>query len=229
MDTEGGHVVKRSLLQVDDDQITTVPCGAYRNITDRLHTETGSHCNAQIGFLTLSKTSLQNFLLQRLSKINDRVLQIALTLGIIALTSGHMLIPGHIYMEIAHIFFTTLGAKLKIVISMNFSQILRGNTRLAMKTIDILTNYVLGETSVEHFNHGHVRQRRVSLLHVGDTRLQCLVLFLVLLPVRSFFPTTGTNVELGAVPGPVVRDARGCGDTCTCEENGVVGLEDELG
>ena len=104
------------------------------------------------------EAKLLNVLIQLLTKVDDRILERTIAAWGVAVSSSEVVFGslGVADSVIPHVFASTLGANFKVSVSMKLRHHLRGNSTLAMKAINILTDDVLEVLSLHEFNKRHV-------------------------------------------------------------------------
>ena len=243
VDHKSGQVVSRRLLEVADDQVASVASGSDRHTVSRRNAEAASHDKAEICRGAVLLSIIENLRVKALIEVDNGVLEVSIASWALAHAASAVIVYplGLTNTAIAHVLTSTFLADLEIRVSMKLGKVGCGDSRLAMKTIDILAYDVFQVVSVHQLDHSHVSQGWVGLLDglakgvlvsgtLGGCSLGCLRLLhlLELLLVRGCLPASGTSLEDGIESGSIVRNSTGGRDTSSSESDHMLCGEDHL-
>ena len=165
IDAESGVVIQRSLLEVADDEATSIDCASLWESVSGRDTQTRSHGNAEIRVSAALLAEHEDSFVQILAKVDDGVLEMAIASWALALASGAVLF-GLLRVAdamVAHVLAATFLADFEVRVAVELRNAGGRNATLAMQTIDVLTSDILQVVPVHQLNQGHVSLRRVSL------------------------------------------------------------------
>ena len=242
MDDQSGKVVERCLLQVANNETTSVLSTSSRHAVGRRYTKAGAHGKAEVCVSAVLLTKLKDSRVEVLAEVDDRVLEVTIAAWSLALASSSVLLGllGVAHTVVAHELATTILAHLEVCVAMKLSNAGCRDAALAMETIDILADDVLEVLLLHELNERHVGQGWVGLLDGSAkggsvcwlTSTSCtsaLLLFSVLLLVGRGLPASRASAKNGVVARSVVGNSTGGRDTSTSESYKVARGDDHLG
>ena len=247
VDDQGSEVIEWCLLEVANDEASTVLCTSLRHSIRRAHPETGTHDEAKVSAGAVGVAQLKDGWVQVLVEVDDSVLKMSIATWVLAHASSPVLVSTLSIANsgISHVLTATFLTNFQVCVSMKFSDVLCGDSTLPVQSVNVLAHDELEVVFLSELDEGHVRLRWVGLLNrcsynlvscgfLGSTcscsSSSCfLLLFFKLSLVREALPGAWASLQDCVETGAVIGDTTCCADSGTCECHKVRGSQDHLG
>jgi len=166
VDDQSGKVVERCLLQVANNEATSVLSTSSRHAVGGRYTKAGAHGEAEVCVSAVLLTKLKDSRVEVLAEVDDRVLEVTIAAWSLALASSSVLLGllGVAHTVVAHELATTILAHLEVCVAVKLGNAGCRDAALAVEAIDILADDELEVLLLHELNERHVSQGWVGLL-----------------------------------------------------------------
>ena len=159
-------LIDRGPLQVDHDKFAAQLVTESRDLIGWCDTNARAHAEHQVTERCRCEGDGEDVHVHTLAKRNDCVLQFAIALGAVAeATCG---VDGRVFrdadLEVAHVLAIALVAQFEVHVAVELGDLLRIDSTLVMKAIDVHTDAVLELATIHQLHQRHVSQRWLRLL-----------------------------------------------------------------
>ena len=244
VDDQGSEVIEWGLLEVANDEASSVLCASLRHSIRGAHPETGAHGEAKVSVLAILVSQLEDGRVQVLTEVDDGVLEMAIATWGLAHASSPMLVGALSisYAGVSHVLTATVLTNFQVCVAVEFGEVCCGDSTLSVQAVNVLAHDELEVVFLSELDEGHVCLGWVGLLNRGPYGLRvcsflcsssscsCLLLLFLELPlVREALPGAWASLQDCVETGTVIGDSTCCRDASSCEGHKVLGSEDHLG
>ena len=239
-------MIEWCLLEVADDEASSILCASLRHSICRANPETGTHNEAKVSAGAVGVAQLEDGWVQVLVEVDDGILEMSIAAWALAHASSPVLVSTLSVANsgVSHVFAATFLTNFQVCVSVKFSDVLGGDSTLSVQAVNVLANDELEVVFLSELDEGHVRLGWVGLLNrcpynllvsglldstCSSSSCFLLLLFLKLSLVREALPGTWASLKDCVETGTVIGDSTSCADSGTCECHKVRGSQDHLG
>ena len=247
VDDQGSEVIEWRLLEVANDEASSVRSAGLRHSICRAHSETGTHDEAKVSAGAVLVAQLKDGVVEVLIEVDDCILKMSIATWVLTHASSPVLVSTLSIANsgVSHVLTATFLTNLQVCVSVKFGDVLCGDSTLSVQAVNVLAHDVLEVVFLSELDEGHVRLGWVGLLNrcpynlivcgfLGSTCSNscssCFLLFFLKLSlVREALPGAWASLKDCVETGTVIGDSTCCADSGTCECHKVLGSQDHLG
>ena len=160
-------VIEWRLLEVANDEASSVLSASLRHSICRAHPETGTHNEAKVSAGAVLVAQLKDGSVEVLIEVDDCILKMSIATWVLTHASSPVLVSTLSIANsgVSHVLTAAFLTNFQVCVSVEFSDVLGGDSTLSVQAVNVLAHDVLEVVFLSELDEGHVRLGWVGLLN----------------------------------------------------------------